>query len=104
MQISHYLPRALPEPLEALGALALDLRWNWQHGADELWRAVDLELWDATGNPWLLLESVSDQRLNVLAGDARYLRAPQQQLAARIVPAHADARVPIEAGFILWHR
>jgi len=83
MQVSHYLPRALPEPLEALAALALDLRWSWHHGADELWRAVAPELWEATRNPWLILESVSDQRLAGLAGDEQFLQALQQQLAAR---------------------
>ena len=66
MQISHYLPRALPESLEALASLALDLRWSWHHGADELWQAVAPEMWEATRNPWLILESVSDQRLTEL--------------------------------------
>ena len=83
MQISHYLPRALPESLEALASLALDLRWSWHHGADELWQAVAPEMWEATRNPWLILESVSDQRLSELAADARFLRGLQQQLAAR---------------------
>jgi starch phosphorylase len=83
MQISHYLPRALPAPLEALASLALDLRWSWHHGTDELWQAVASGLWDATRNPWLILESVSDQRLTELAGDAGFLRLLQQQLATR---------------------
>ncbi len=83
MQISHYLPRALPQPLEALASLALDLRWSWHHGADELWQAVDPGMWEATRNPWLILESVSDQRLTTLAGDTQFLQVLQQQLAAR---------------------
>ncbi len=83
MQISHYLPRALPQPLQDLATLALDLRWSWHHGADDLWRAVSPELWDATTNPWLILETVSDRRLLELAGDQQFLQALQQQLAAR---------------------
>ncbi|MGD8312833.1 MAG: alpha-glucan family phosphorylase, partial [Gammaproteobacteria bacterium] len=83
MQISHYLPRALPEPLEALATLALDLRWSWHHGADALWRAVAPGMWEATRNPWLILESVSDQRLAGLAGDEQFLRALQEQLDSR---------------------
>jgi starch phosphorylase len=35
--------------------LALDLRWSWNHRADRLWQRVDAELWDATGDPWLIL-------------------------------------------------
>lgn len=83
MQVSHYLPRQLPDNLQELATLALDLRWSWHHGADELWQAVDPELWGATGNPWLILESVSDQRLEELAGDKRFLQILQRQVTVR---------------------
>jgi starch phosphorylase len=83
MQISHYLPRTLPESLEALAILALDLRWSWHHGADALWQVVAPELWAATRNPWLILESVSDRRLNELAGEEAFIQELQQQLSAR---------------------
>ena len=82
MQISRYLPRSLPQPLQGLATLALDLRWSWHHGTDDLWRAVDFELWEATGNPWLILESVSDQRLSELAEDKNFLDAIRQQISA----------------------
>ncbi len=83
MHIDHYLPRALPESLQGLAALSLDLRWSWHHSADDLWRAVDRKLWEATGNPRLILESVSDQRLTELASDQQFLLALQEQFAAR---------------------
>jgi starch phosphorylase len=83
MQISHYLPRTLPKSLQGLATLALDLRWSWNHGADDLWRAVDNELWEAAANPWLILESVSDQRLSELAEDSAFISALHVQLAAR---------------------
>ena len=82
MQISRYLPRSLPQPLQGLATLALDLRWSWHHGTDDLWRAVDFELWEATGNPWLILESVSDQRLSELAEDKKFLDAIRRQISA----------------------
>jgi starch phosphorylase len=82
MQLNHYLPRTLPEPLEGLATLALDLRWTWHHGTDELWQTVDAEQWAITGNPWLILESVSDQRLAELAADGRFLEALKQQMLA----------------------
>ena len=69
MQSKHYLARDLPSSLQGLATLATDLRWSWNHGADELWQAVDPELWEATANPWLILESISDQRLRVYAGE-----------------------------------
>ncbi|MEW6765877.1 MAG: alpha-glucan family phosphorylase [Pseudomonadota bacterium] len=83
MQVDHYLPRALPPALQELSTLALDLRWSWHHGTDALWRTVDPELWEATANPWLILESVSGQRLAELAGDEAFLTALRQQIAAR---------------------
>ena len=83
MQTNHYLPRTLPEPLQGLATLALDLRWSWNHGADVLWRQVAPELWGATANPWLILEMVSGQRLQALAADAGFIEKLQQQLKAR---------------------
>ncbi len=79
----HYLPRPLPPALEPLADLALDLRWSWNHQADALWQTVDPELWRATGNPWLMLETVSQHRLEALAADAQFLRALEQATGLR---------------------
>lgn len=83
MHITHYLPRALPEPISGLTTLALDLRWSWHHGTDNLWKMVDPALWEETRNPWLILESVSDQQLDLLAADTQFVEALRQQLEAR---------------------
>ena len=32
----------------SLSDLALDLRWSWNHVADELWKQIDPGLWDLT--------------------------------------------------------
>ena len=66
------LPRPLPAGLEALTDLALDLRWTWSHAADDLWRMLDKEVWEATENPWVLLQDVSNQRLQQLAEDKQF--------------------------------
>ncbi len=55
---------------EALARLALDLRWSWNHSADELWRRLDPELWDLTQNPWVLLQTVSREKLQSVTQDA----------------------------------
>jgi starch phosphorylase len=83
MQPLRYLPRPVPESLTGLVDLALDLRWSWNHCADALWQCVDAELWDATGDPWLILESVPQSRLEALAGDPRFLRDLAAEVAAR---------------------
>ena len=48
---------------DALTDLALDLRWSFNHSADQLWERLDPELWDLTHNPWVVLQTVSRERL-----------------------------------------
>jgi glycogen phosphorylase len=51
-----------------LSRLALDMRSTWNHAADEIWRQLDAELWERTQNPWVVLQSVSqDKLINTLA-------------------------------------
>jgi len=71
----------LPETLSDLVPLALDLRWSWSHVSDVLWETLDPELWDLTGNPWLILQSLSPTRLEKLAKD-RNFRTKVKELAA----------------------
>jgi glycogen phosphorylase len=79
------LLRPLPQGLEPLAELALDLRWTWSHASDELWQALDSELWELTQNPWVMLQSVSRARLEHLATDSRFTAA-----LAHVVAAHQD--------------
>ena len=51
---------------DALTRLALDMSWSWNHSADEIWKRLDPELWELTGNPWLILQSMSKQKLEAL--------------------------------------
>jgi glycogen phosphorylase len=39
------------EGVDALAALALDMRWSWNHEADKLWERLDPSLWELTHNP-----------------------------------------------------
>src|SRR5579872_126075 len=54
---------------DALTDLALDLRWSFNHSADRLWQQLDPELWDLTHNPWVLLQTVSHEKLQRLTAD-----------------------------------
>jgi starch phosphorylase len=83
MNPERYLPRSLPSKLKGLTDLALDLRWNWNHSADVLWQKIDPELWKATNDPWLILESSSRKRLETLAADASFVNELQRQFAYR---------------------
>ncbi len=83
MYYSRYLLRPLPEPVKGLSELAIDMRWSWNHASDVLWKAIDSELWEATGNPWLILESVGQKRLEALARDRNFLKELEAQLEER---------------------
>ena len=48
---------------DALASLALDMRWSWNHTADELWQQLDPALWEQSHNPWLILQTVSGDQL-----------------------------------------
>lgn len=68
----------LPEPLESLGELVMNLRWTWHPETRELLASVDPETWEAVGHdPYTFLGAVSTERLSDLAGDRRFLRRLQ---------------------------
>ena len=58
----------------ALTDLALDLRWSFNHSADQLWEQLDPELWELTHNPWVLLQTVSREKLQRVTSDPRFQR------------------------------
>lgn len=51
------------EGFDSLIGLALDMRWSWNHTADELWQQLDPALWEQSHNPWLIVQSVSGDQL-----------------------------------------
>src|SRR5271157_2923257 len=58
--------------MDELIELALNLRWSWNHGADEIWRPLSPELWDLTRNPWVILQSMGPDKLKNLAADTNF--------------------------------
>ncbi len=52
--------------LAELNELALDARSSWNHAADALWSRLDPSLWEATRNPWLVVNSVPLARMRTL--------------------------------------
>ncbi len=66
-----FLPTEV-EGVDLLAELALDLRWSWNHAADEVWRQLDPTLWALTHNPWVILQTVSRDRLKRLTADPAF--------------------------------
>jgi glycogen phosphorylase len=56
----------------ALTELALDLRWSFNHSADRLWETLDPELWELTHNPWLVLQTVSHEKLRSVTAEPSF--------------------------------
>lgn len=57
---------------DALRELALDLRSSFHHSADRLFEWLDPELWELTHNPWIVLRTVSRERLRRVTQDAEF--------------------------------
>ncbi|HEY5112597.1 MAG TPA: alpha-glucan family phosphorylase [Coriobacteriia bacterium] len=67
-------PRRSDEPaadtgFAALAELALDMRSSWDHATDTVWRELDPRLWDITHNPWVVLQTVSRDRIERVLAD-----------------------------------
>src|SRR5690606_25302215 len=65
----------LPKRLAALERLSVNLRWSWDKPTQDLFAAVDEELWRRVGcDPVALLGEISPQRLDELAEDEEFVR------------------------------
>ncbi len=80
-----------PPGVEALTELALDLRWSWDHGADELWRRLDPVLWKLTHHPNVVLQTVSREEIATALADPAYRRLLDGVLASRRLAAETPA-------------
>ena len=75
LKIRNYtvLP-ALPEVLNDLQALAVNLFWSWNSELIDLFSRIDPAMWNTCGhNPVKLLGNVSQERLNALAENQGFL-------------------------------
>jgi glycogen phosphorylase len=68
---------------DALAEMALDLRWSWNHAADAIWERLDPELWDLTHNPWVVLQTVSREKLQSVAREPDFQRLLDELLQER---------------------
>ncbi|MDF2969177.1 MAG: alpha-glucan phosphorylase [Nocardioidaceae bacterium] len=74
---------ALPAALAPLEELATNLRWSWHLETQDLFAAIDPDLWATAGHdPVRLLGALSIDRLDRLATD--------QQFLTRLAAAHQD--------------
>src|SRR6187401_1485814 len=72
----------LPPRIAGLSDLANNLAWSWNREARALFREVDESLWNRERhNPIVLLQEVSQERLDALANDPGFLARYDRLLA-----------------------
>ncbi len=84
--VNHPLYDLLPTDIkgfDGLAELALDMRWSWSHATDEVWRQLDPELWEITQNPWVVLQTVSRDRIEKVLADPVFRKNVDGRIHAR---------------------
>jgi glycogen phosphorylase len=71
------------EGFDSLAELALDLYWYWNHSADEVWHQLDPVLWKLTYNPWVVLQTISKDRLHRALDDPAFRKKVDDLLRAK---------------------
>ena len=85
-----FLPADI-EGFDSLAELALDMRWSWNHSADEVWTQLDPVLWDLTHNSWMVLQTVARDKLERALSDAGFRRKVDDLIEARRQAAESPA-------------
>jgi starch phosphorylase len=84
--LGHSIYSLLPTDIDgfdSLAELALDMRWSWNHGADKIWRLLDPGLWKLTQNPWVILQTVSREKLENSLADSVFRKSVNDLLQAK---------------------
>jgi starch phosphorylase len=88
--IYNLLPMEV-EGFDSLAELALDLRWSWNHAADDIWRQLDPALWELTHNPWVVLQTVSRNQIERASADPIFCQRVNELVQAKRQAAEVSA-------------
>ena len=67
------------------------MRWSWNHATDQAWRRLDPVLWELTHNPWVVLQTVSRDKLQRVLADPVFRQNVDDLVQARRDAAEAPA-------------
>lgn len=79
------------EGFDSLAELALDMRSSWNHATDQVWRQLDPVLWELTHNPWVVLQTVSRNKLQRVCAGPSFRKNIDDLVQARRNAAQAPA-------------
>jgi starch phosphorylase len=92
--VSHPIYNLLPTEIEGFDSLAelalVDMRWSWNHATDGVWRTLDPILWELTQSPWVVLQTVSRDRIERVLADPAFRKNIDDLLRAK----HQAAETP----------
>jgi glycogen phosphorylase len=93
-RVIHPIYNLLPmevKGFDSLAELALDLRWSWNHAADDVWRQLDPALWELTHNPWVILQTVSRNQIERVSADPDFCKRVNELVQAKRRAAETPA-------------
>ena len=91
---SHPIYSLLPTEIEgfdSLAELALDMGWSWNHATDHVWQQLGSELWEFTHNPWVVLQTVSRDRIESMLAEPAFRKNVDDLVQARRQEVEAPA-------------
>jgi hypothetical protein len=77
------------EGFDSLAELALDLRWSWNHAPTKCGGSLIPTLWELTQNPWVVLQTVSRDKLERVLADPAFRKNVDDLLQAKRQAAEA---------------
>src|SRR5580692_7877725 len=68
----------------SLEELALDFYWSWghNHAVKKIWQKLDPELWESLKNPWVILQTISQKKLEHLLLDPELRKTIEELISA----------------------
>src|SRR2546422_1593404 len=93
-RVAHSNDGLLSKDIEGfhfLAELALDMRSSWNHATDQVWRQLDPVLWELTHNPWVVLQTISREKLQRVSADLAFRKNVHDLVQARRHAAEAPA-------------
>lgn len=85
-----FLPTEV-EGFDVLAEIALDMRWSWNHAADEVWKRLDPALWELIHNPWIILQTISRDNLERVLADPGFRKKVNDLAQAKRKAAESPA-------------
>jgi glycogen phosphorylase len=76
---------------DSLAELALDMRWSWNHAADEIWRQLNPVLWDLTHHPWDVLQTASREKVKDILSNSDFRKKIDALVQSKKQEEHAPA-------------